>query len=211
VGSTRVRVQTPTGTSGELESKGVAGGITSEANLFRYLPPPTVTKLKPTSGPVGGATSVTITGNNFVAGSTSIAFGSNAGTGVVVKSPTSLTVISPPQLAGKVDVQVTTPGGTSAIAKADGFKFTPAISELKPSTGPTTGGTSVTILGTGFAVAPKATLVKFGTAKATTVSCPTAEECTATAPAHSAGRVDIKLTVNKVSTLKTTADQYTYS
>jgi hypothetical protein len=209
-GFARVRVQTPTGTSGELESKGVAGGITSEANLFQYLSPPTLTKLKPTSGPAGGTTSVTITGSNFVAGSTSVAFGASAGTGVVVKSPTSLTLVSPPEPAGKVDVRVTTPGGTSAITKADAFKFTPTIKELKPNNGPTAGGNSVTILGGGFAVAPKATAVKFGTAKATTVSCPTTEECTAIAPAHSAGKVDIKVTVNKTSSAKTTADQYTY-
>jgi alpha-tubulin suppressor-like RCC1 family protein len=209
-GSTRVRVQTPTGTSGELESKGVAGGITSESNLFQYLSPPTLSKLKPNNGPTAGATSVTITGSNFVAGSTSVTFGSNAGTGVVVKSPTSLTVVSPPEPAGKVDVRVTTPGGTSAITKADAFKFTPTIKELKPNNGPTAGGNSVTILGAGFAVAPKATAVKFGTAKATTVSCPTTEECTAIAPAHSAGKVDLKVTVNKTSSAKTTADQYAY-
>ena len=52
-----------------------------------------------------------------------------------------------------------------------------------------------------------------GTAKATSVSCTSSTMCTAVAPAHSpAGKVDVKATVNKVSSPKNApADQYTYS
>jgi hypothetical protein len=172
---------------------------------------PTVTKRKPTSGPVGGGTTVTVTGTNFVVGQTIVAFGVTNGTGVIVKSPTLLTVKSPAQSAGIVDVRVTTPGGTSVVTTADRFKFTPTITELQPTGGSTLGGNTVTIKGTGFGAGTKPTVFKFGTAKATGVSCTTTEQCTVIAPAHSAGKVAVKATVNKVSSPKASGDVYTYS
>jgi hypothetical protein len=104
-----------------------------------------------------------------------------------------------------------TSGGTSAVTTADRFKFTPTITALNPTGGSTAGGNTVTVKGTGFGIGTKATIFKFGTAKATGVSCPTAEECTVIAPSHAAGKVAVKATVNKVSSPKTSADLYTYS
>ena len=50
--------------------------------------PPTVTEVNPNNGPQGGTNTVTLTGSGFVSGSTSVDFGSNAGTSVDVTSST---------------------------------------------------------------------------------------------------------------------------
>jgi hypothetical protein len=177
-------------------------------------PPPTVTKLKPTSGAVGGGTTVTVSGTNLT-GATSVKFGStNAASFSVqtIKGVTSISAVSPAESAGTVDVTVTTTGGTSALSTKDRFKFLPTVTGVSPNSGSTAGGTSVTITGTGFALGASATVFKFGTTKAKPVNCTSSTTCTATAPAHAVGTVDVKATVNKTSSAKNApADQFTYN
>jgi IPT/TIG domain/WD40-like Beta Propeller Repeat len=178
------------------------------------IPAPAVTKLKPTSGPTTGGTTVTISGT-FLAGASAVAFGASPATSFstkTVKGVTSVTAVSPVEPAGTVDVTVTTPGGTSAIVTNDRFKFLPTITGVSPNSGSKTGGASVTITGTGFGVGKTATVLKFGTIKATSVNCSSDTTCTVIAPAHAVGTVDVKATVNKVSSAKNApADQYTFN
>jgi alpha-tubulin suppressor-like RCC1 family protein len=202
MGTVDMTVTTPAGTS-----------ATSFADQFSYVPPPTVTKLKPTKGPVNGGTTVTLTGTNFTR-ATAVKFGSTNATSFTVKtvkSVTSITAVSPPETPATVDVTVTTPGGTSAISTKDHFKFVPTVTGLSPNTGSTAGGTSVTITGAGFAPGKTATVLKFGTTKGTSVNCTSTTECTVVSPAHAVGKVDVKATVNKLSSAKVAADQFTYS
>jgi len=50
-------------------------------------------------------------------------------------------------------VTVTTAAGTSATSRADQFSYgAPTVTQINPSAGPTAGGTTVTITGTGFTV-----------------------------------------------------------
>ncbi len=105
-------------------------------------PVPTVTAVSTNSvyaanGPYTGGTTVTVTGTNFIPGSTTIAFGANAGTSVNCTSTTSCTVVSPPAAASPtvadetdlVDITVTANDGTgpstSATSSADKFQYTP--------------------------------------------------------------------------------------
>jgi hypothetical protein len=172
-------------------------------------PPPTVTKLAPTKGPAAGGTSVTITGTNF-AGVTAVKFGSTSAASFKVNSASSITAVSPAEAAGKVDVTVTTSAGTSAVSAKDHFQFTPTVTKLSPTTGSKGGGTTVTVTGTGFGLGTAATSFAFGTTKGTSVNCTATTECTVVSPAHATGKVDVKATVNKVSSPKTSADQFTY-
>jgi hypothetical protein len=91
---------------------------------YTYYDVPTVTDLAPTSGSVGD--SVTVTGTNLVDVS-SVSFTPTGG-GVSVQatfsssSDTNLVTSVPPGLAaGTYDVQVTTPGGQTAVVAGDVF------------------------------------------------------------------------------------------
>ncbi len=79
---------------------------------------PSVTAISPNTGAIAGDQIFTLTGTGFT-GATSVHFGSVAGTSLVVASDTSLTVTSPTQAPGIVDVTVTGPGGVSPVVAAD--------------------------------------------------------------------------------------------
>lgn len=86
----------------------------------------------------------------------------------------------------------------------------PAVTAVSPASGPTTGGTPVTITGTNLT---GATAITFGGTPATGVTCTataTATTCTATAPAGTAGTVDVRVTTPGGTSPITAADQYTY-
>jgi IPT/TIG domain/FG-GAP repeat len=183
-GSVDVTVTTPGGTS-----------PVSEADKFSYVPaPPTVTKVEPAAGPQAGGTSATITGTNLT-GATAVRFGAASATSFKVTSATSISATSPAG-SGTVDVTVTTPEGTSATGSADQFSYLasgprPAVTKVAPAKGPSAGGTTVTITGSGFT---GATAVKFGTANAAGFKVTSPGSITAVSPAHAKGAVDVTVT-----------------
>jgi IPT/TIG domain len=171
---------------------------------------PAVTKISPLSGPAGGGTTVTITGTSL-SGATAVKFGAVGATSFKVLSSTSLTAIAPAEPAGLVNVTVTTPGGTSEISLKDRYKFTPSVSAVSPNSGPAAGGTVVKITGKGFSPGTGTTAFKFGATLAKNVSCSSSEECTAIAPKHEAGTVDVFALVNKVKSAAAAGDKFTYA
>jgi alpha-tubulin suppressor-like RCC1 family protein len=189
-----------------------ATGIAAGADhSLAFGPPPAVTGVKPRKGPVGGGTTVTIAGTDFT-GATGVKFGSTNAASFKVNSATSITALAPAEPAGRVDVTVTNSWGTSATSKADRFMFTPTVTGLSPNGGPTAGGTSVTVTGTGFALGTTATTFRFGSTKAKSIDCTSSTECTVASPPHEAGTVDVKAIVNRVSSPRNRpADQFTYS
>jgi hypothetical protein len=82
---------------------------------------PTVTRLNPNSGPSAGGTSVTITGTDFLEGS-SVMFGSTPAVSVIVNSLTTITAVAP-HGTGTVNVTVTVQGMTSPITAADQYTY----------------------------------------------------------------------------------------
>src|SRR5262249_22383826 len=159
----------------------------------QVINPPTVTGISPSSGPTGGGTTVTVDGTNL-SGATAVKFGSVAGTGVSW-SATSSTVTSPATITpATVDVTVTTAGGTSVVSLADQFTYnavTPTVTSLGTSNGPTAGGTSVTITGTGFTTG---STVSFGGVAGTGVNVTSSTSISVTSPAQAAGPVDVTVT-----------------
>jgi hypothetical protein len=188
-----------------------AGGTsaTSTVDQFTYkYPVPTVSGLRPTTGPAAGGTVVTITGTNFSTAAT-VKFGNNTATSVTVNSGTSITATSPSG-TGTVDVTVTTAGGTTAVNATDKFTYVgiPAVTAVSPASGPLTGGTLVTITGSNFT---SPATVKFGATASGFVSVNSPTSITALAPAStSAGTVDITVTTAGGTSATVTADQYTY-
>jgi hypothetical protein len=172
-------------------------------------PLPVITKVKPTSGPVGGGTSVVITGTNL-GNASGVDFGAVEATSFHVNSATSVTAVAPPGEAGLTEITVTNLGGTSAITTKDRYKYTPTITSLEPNAGSKAGGTLVVVKGEGFGLGTSATLFKFGTSKGTGVDCTSSSECTVVAPAHAVGTVDVTATVNLAVSPKTSSDKFTY-
>src|SRR6516164_8845365 len=185
-----------------------AVGLEGEAQA--QFGPPTVANVNPNTGPMQGGTSVTITGTNF-SEVTAVRFGSNAAGSFIVNSTTQITATSPAGI-GTVDVTVTTPGGTSATSTADQFTYVPApalaptVTNINPNTGPTSGGSSVTITGTNFS---GATAVRFGSNAAASFTVNSATQITATSPAG-VGTVDVTVTTAGGTSATSSSDRFTY-
>ncbi|MEU1802696.1 IPT/TIG domain-containing protein [Streptomyces sp. NPDC019937] len=140
---------------------------------------PIVTSVSPAQGTPAGGTAVTITGSGFT-GATAVRFGPGLATNVVVVNGTQITARTPAG-TGTVKVTVTGPSGTSTQNVF--FTYTtvaaPVLTTLSPASGPPSGGTTVTLTGTGLG---GATQVLFGPNPATILT-DTPTQITVTAPA----------------------------
>ena len=207
----------------KVKTKGGKSGKASAARFTFVAPPtppppppppatlPTVTGVSPSAGPITGGTVVTVTGTNLT-GPTSVTFDGTAGTGLTPASSTSLTVTSPPHAAGQVDVLVTTSAGTSAIVAADQFTYqtastTPTVTLVSPSSGPDTGGTTVTVTGTNL---NDAIQVTFGGTPGTSIIQHSPTELVVTSPEHAAGLVHLVVTTPAGTSSPTAADQFEF-
>jgi hypothetical protein len=73
---------------------------------------PVITSFTPTTGPVAGGTSVTVTGTGLT--KSTVTVGGQPGTSVVIASDTSMTFVTPASVAGPANVVVTNSAGASA-------------------------------------------------------------------------------------------------
>ena len=167
------------------------------------LAQPTVSSVSPSSGPTSGGTSATISGNNL-SSATAVKFG-GVTAAITANTATSITATVPAG-TGTVDITVTTSGGTATLTNSYTYVAAPTVTNISPSSGPTGGGTSVTITGTNF---NGTTAVKFGATSATGATINSNTQITATAPAGS-GTVDITVTTTGGTSITSAADQYTY-
>ena len=206
--ATQITAVAPAGTGAVDVTVTTIGGTSAitSADQFTYVQTPSVTSISPTSGPAAGGTIVTITGTNLT-GATAVTFGATAATSFTVNSSTQITATSPAGL-GIVNVNVTTPGGTSATGPANQFMYVPAptVTSLSPTSGPTAGGTIVTITGTNFT---GATAVTFGATAATSFTVNSTTQITATSPAGT-GTVNVTVTTPGGTSATGPADQFTY-
>lgn len=181
-----------------------------KAANFIYVGRPTVTGVRPGSGPATGGKVVKIFGNGL-AQVTRVMFGPNEASSFKVEftGGAHISAVAPPGVAGKVHVTVTSTGGTSEATGADFFKYAPIITSLAPSSGAVAGGTPVTVVGVGLAVGTS-DVFKFGSTNAKAVNCASSTECTMTTPKHPAGTVEVKVTANNVGSAKNPASKFTY-
>src|SRR5205085_1054377 len=200
----------------------VKGGTSAETNApgmvifdnfafgLNSSPPgsaPTVSGISPTSGPIAGGASVTISGTGFAAGAT-VTLGGPSATNVNVSSSTSITATMPAHAAGLVNVVVTNTDAQSGTL-VNGYTYTsaPTVTGVSPTSGSTSGGTSVTISGTGFSAGAAVT---FAGSAATNVNVSSSTSITATTSAHSAGVVNVVVT-NPDTQSGTLPNGYTYT
>ena len=201
--ATQITVTTPAGSAGAVDvAVTTVGGSATLPDSYTYVAPPALTSLNPTTGPTAGGTTVTIDGTNL-SGASSVTFGGTAAT-ITANTSSQITVTTPAGAAGAVDVAVTTVGGSATLPGSYTYVAPPALSSLNPTTGPTTGGTSVTIDGTNLSGASSVT---FGGAAAT-ITANTSSQITVTTPASAAGAVDVAVTT--VGGSATLPGSYTY-
>jgi IPT/TIG domain len=100
---------------------------------------PIVEDVNPNGGLTTGGTGVVITGTDFT-GATKVTFGGTKATDFTVDSDTQITATAPAHAAGTVQVQVTTPAGSSPDTSADDFTYVapPATTAPPATAAPTT-------------------------------------------------------------------------
>jgi hypothetical protein len=204
---TSITVTTPAGTAGakDVVVTTPSGSVTSAGGYTYVVPAPTISSISPVSGSTAGNTSITITGADFT-GATEVTFGGVAGTGLTINSDTSITVTTPAGSAGAKNVVVTTPGGS--VTSTGGYTYVvpaPTISSISPSSGSTTGNTSITITGTNFT---GATTVTFDGVAGTGLTINSGTSITVTTPAGTAGAKNVVVTTPGGSV--TATGGYTY-
>ncbi len=156
---------------------------------------PSIISIDPATGPSPGGYLALITGQNFLP-TASVHFGLDPATSVVVHSSTLIQVTVPPGVANSVvDVTVeNAPGDSDTMV--NGFTYggqtaVPlAVRSVTPGTGPTTGGTVVTISGDGFT---PGTVVLFAGVAAPSVDIISTTQLTAVTPAGAAGLVSVRV------------------
>ena len=188
-------------------------GVPSVAPFVRLSgsasnPAPTVSSISPTSGTTSGGTSVTITGTGFLSGAT-VKVGGTSATSVTVASSTSITAKTPSHSSGSASVVVTNTDNQSGTL-SDGYTFVnpaPNVTAISPTSGATSGGTAVTITGTGFL---SGATVKIGGTSATRVTVVSSTSITAMTPAHPSGATSVVVS-NSDGQSDTLTNAFTYA
>jgi len=114
--STQIDAVTPAHAAGVVDVwvTNLDSQLATLASGFTYvLPPPTISGVSPTTGPIGGGTVVTITGTNFQ-NSATVTFAGVAATSATVNSSTQIAATTPAHAAGTAAVNVTNPDAQSA-------------------------------------------------------------------------------------------------
>jgi hypothetical protein len=212
-------VYIPAGESPETVDISVTtiGGTSARtsADQYTYLappPPPAVTGVSPNSGTALGGTTVTISGTGFT-NAVYVSFGGYAAQSFTVNSDTSITAVAPATYYDAT-VDVTVQGSSfawSATSAADQFTYAdapPTVTGVSPNTGTAAGGNSVTITGTGFTTA---SAVYFGGVEAPSFTVNSDGSITASAPAGTAGTVDVTVANFGGTSAIGLADQFTYT
>src|SRR5262249_4900170 len=151
---------------------------------------PAITGLVPSEGIVDGGTAVTISGNGFTTtAATEVRFAGVLATSVQVVDVRTITVVTPPGAEGPATVTVSNESGLAALADGFFYRVNPTIASIDPPYGPTSGGTTVTVHGTGFVDASRL-LLRFGGAPATALVALNTTTLQAVTPRGAQGVVD---------------------
>ncbi|MHB8576230.1 MAG: IPT/TIG domain-containing protein [Dehalococcoidia bacterium] len=189
-----------------LGGRRVVSGVTA-ADTFSYAP--AATTLAPaTVSAAGGSVFITGRGLTSIYGPTTVTFNGAPASQVACASATSCTAIAPPG-AGTTSVVLSVASQAGAAMQL-AYIAPPSVTSLNFVQGPASGGTRVTLTGSGFNTAG-ATRIFFGPAEATAVSCTTVTSCIASAPAESGPPVvNVLVYVSHLTSVAAAGNQFTY-
>ena len=188
------------------------GGVASVSAVLTVASGPVVSSISPTSGPIAGGMTITITGSGF-SGASQVLFGTVPASSFTVKSDTQITAVSPAG-SGTVHVIVTTPKGITTTSNADQFTYQsvqpiqakPTVTSILPPSGSEKGMTVVLIGGKDFTGASK---VLFGTVPVSSFFVNSDKQIKCVSPAGS-GTVDVRVITPGGTSEITSADRFTY-
>ena len=172
--------------------------------------PPTNLSLNPITGPTSGGTPVTISAQNnqtILNGASAVKFGGVPGLIFSLMQNNTITVTTPPNNPGVVDVVILS-GSNTLSTLSNAYTYTqapPTITNLLPNNGLANAVTTVIITGTNYIGTPT---VLFGATLATNVILNSQTQITADSPTLSAGSVGVIVTVNGIPSLPAT---FTYT
>eukprot|EP00698_Gefionella_okellyi_P014440 TRINITY_DN4005_c1_g1_i2.p1 TRINITY_DN4005_c1_g1~~TRINITY_DN4005_c1_g1_i2.p1 ORF type:complete len:2826 (+),score=696.32 TRINITY_DN4005_c1_g1_i2:356-8479(+) len=170
--------------------------FSASAVTYRYMPASVITSVVPTTGAVSGGTNVTVTGVNFLGPTTYCAFGSSAPVLAAVVSDTQIACLTPSMAAGSYSVEVTnnnqdyTSSGVQFV-----FQLSETVSAVAPLSGPVSGGTALTVIGTNF-VNSAQVVCRVGTVSALPATWNSVSRIRCTSPAMTAGVVNVDVSNN---------------
>ena len=196
--ATRLVCQSPAGAIGSVSVEVTNNNqdYTSNSIAFLYQSVATVLTVLPVSGPVTGATNVTVVGSNFVGTTPYCRFGTTAGVVAQRVSASLLFCQSPATAAGSVAVEVTN-NNQGYTSNAVQFLFVAAASvvSISPTSGPAAGNSPVTVVGTNF-VSSSHLVCRFGSLSPVAASWLTVTTLACTAPTAAAGSVALEVSNN---------------
>jgi len=135
-------------------------------------------------------------------------FGNQQATAVIFEGSTTLRAVAPAGEGG-VDVRVEEAGSDSDAQPVDVFTYgPPVVTGLSPSTGPSAGGTRVTIGGVGFAIGAQ---VFFGSVACTQVRVTSSRSIEVIVPAGTPGGVDVTVTTPAGTSTRSPSDRFAYT
>ena len=157
---TTITCRTPAGIAagevGVIVSTG--DGPSNTFSSFTYLTPPNITSISPSYGGTIGGSIVIITGKCFT-GVSSVLFGGLKVKSLRVIDDTTITCVTAPRTTpGPVDITVQNSIGISNTFSSYTYIITPKLTSISPIFGSTTGGNTVTIIGTDFIGATEVTV-----------------------------------------------------
>ena len=121
------------------------------ANAFTYVAPPWFESITPSSGPQSGDTHVTIKGSNFISGgSFGVTICGNPASSVVRVDSFTITAVTPSCTGNGAQLLVIRNNDGQQTTAAYTYNSPPTFTSISPNSGPTTGGTPVTITGGNF-------------------------------------------------------------
>lgn len=150
---TNIICKTPAGQGTNLALVVTTSGRNTTNQFFSYNPP-TITLLSPSSGPTAGNIPITVVGNNF--GLTPKVMVNGIDGTQLSNSHTSV-VFTLPAGQGTSNSVVLSVGGQTSSAWLFNYDA-PLLTGLNPASGPTAGGTVITLTGSGFGLSGVVTL-----------------------------------------------------
>ena len=133
---------------------------------YTFVPRPTAYQIRPTLGSTRGGTQIYVMGSNFFASPTlTCSFGDLTTSPALVMNRSCVTCFTPSSSSSSSEVQVSLlVDGTNYTNEELSFRYVvdATIHHLEPTSGPSGGGTAVSVVGENFRMGSMETLCRFG-------------------------------------------------